>query len=77
MHPSVLFDAYGGDALHAGDRHLTQREMRKEGVKPPSHAFLQRAGRTVLADGLGMHGDDRGQLGRDCPSPKRLRHQPW
>ena len=27
MHPSVLFDAYEGDALQTGDHHLPQHEM--------------------------------------------------
>ena len=71
-HPSVLVDAYNGDVLQAGERHLPQREMLKEGVQPPSHAFLWRARRSVLTDGLGMRHEDRSQIGRDFPGPKRL-----
>ena len=77
MHPSILVDAYECDALQAGDRHLPQREMRKEGVQPLTCEFLGRAGRTVLADGPGMRREDRGQLGQYYPGPKHLRHVPW
>ena len=65
MHPSVLVDAYEGDSLQAGDRHLPQLEMLKEGVQSPASALLWRVGQTVLADGPGMRRKDRGQLGED------------
>ena len=57
MHPSVLVDAYKGDALQARDRHLPQREMRKEEVQPLACAFLRSARRPVLADGPGMRSE--------------------
>ena len=35
MQPSVLVNAYEGEVLQAGYRHLPQRKIREEGVQPP------------------------------------------
>ena len=75
MHHSVWVNPDQCHTLQARDRIHSQRQLCQEVVDPPSLAILRREGRPIVAEGLRVIHEDRGELGWDFSSSQILCHQ--